>query len=97
MVRGTISPDGRSAALVLGSDSGLQLHLLDLRSGTDRTLDLKLPDQLDDSSMVWTPDGRWLFVAGASGYLSVVDVGSGGIRGLDVDLPELTQLAFRSN
>lgn len=97
VVRGTISPDGRSAALVLGGDSGLQLHLLDLRSGTDRTLDLKLPDQLDDSSMVWTPDGRWLFVAGASGYLSVVDVGSGGIRGLDVDLPELTQLAFRSD
>jgi hypothetical protein len=49
----------------------------------------------NESSMVWSPDGRWLFVAAAGGKLDAVDTRTGRIEGLGVRLPAVDQVAIR--
>jgi hypothetical protein len=102
---GVISPDGSTAAVALDGPNGqLTVHLVDLRTGA--TTDLRVPlgmsggnllagGNANENSMVWSPDGRWLFVAAAGGKLVVVDARTGRAEGLGVTLPAVDQVAIR--
>lgn len=95
---GAISPDGRTAALLQPNGQGsLNLHLLDLASGALQVTGVTTsPDRTGGArTLVWSPDGRWLFVAGGDGRL--VAVGSTGqeVR-LDVPTGAIDQIALRT-
>lgn len=97
---GTLSPDGRTAALPLATDgiSGGGIQLLDLDLGTGRQVDVtpSAPGfPLSPQWAVWSPDSRWLFVADAAGRVMKVDRGSGQVTPLGGRLPPISQLAFR--
>jgi hypothetical protein len=94
---GVISPDGATAALLLGGSPGaIAVELIDLATGHRRHVDLTLDDAVLDATMVWSPDSRWLFTIGAGGTLRAIDRGTGGVRSLGVSLPGLSQLALRN-
>ena len=73
---GVIAPDASTAAVAeTGRRGGLSVHLIDLRTGATRDLnvplgvpgsDLPLGGDSNDHSMAWSPDSRWLFVAAAA-------------------------------
>ena len=102
---GVISPDGSTAAVAeSGRNERLTVHLVDLRTGATRDLNVPvgLPDgdldvggNANENSMVWSPDGRWLFVAATGGKLVVVDTRTGRVEGLGVQLPAVDQVAIR--
>jgi hypothetical protein len=96
---GTISPDGRTAAMLLlhdGISSG-GIHLLDLDSGADRSIDVTPPGGENQMSpqLVWSPDSRWLFVTDAGGRVMIINRATGVAKPLGTRLPPLTQLALR--
>jgi hypothetical protein len=103
---GVIAPDNRTAAVAESDrDARLTVHLINLRSGTDRNLKIVLgmpgsnlapSDHLSDQLMVWSPDSRWLFVAAAGGKLVAVDARTGRAERLGVTLPAVTQVAIRA-
>ena len=102
---GVISPDGSTAAVAeSGRNERLTVHLVDLRTGATRDLnvpvgmsggDLEVGGNANENSMVWSPDGRWLFVAATGGKLVVVDMRTGRVEGLGVRLPPVDQVAIR--
>ena len=102
---GVISPDGSTAAVAeSGRNERLTVHLVDLRTGAIRDLnvpvgmsggDLDVGGNANENSMVWSPDGRWLFVAATGGKLVVVDMRTGRVEGLGVRLPTVDQVAIR--
>ncbi|HTZ28753.1 MAG TPA: hypothetical protein VMC83_32435 [Streptosporangiaceae bacterium] len=102
---GVISPDGSAAAVAEnGRNEQLTVHLVDLRTGATRDLnvpvgtaggDLEVGGNANENAMVWSPDGRWLFVAATGGKLVVVDTRTGRIEGLGVRLPAVDQVAVR--
>jgi len=78
------SPDGRTLAVVSGeADLALieirneRIHLFDVASGTDRTL-----EAANSGRLSWSPDGTRIAVD-ASGELQVVDLASGRSTVLD--------------
>jgi hypothetical protein len=102
---GVISPDGSSAAVAEnGSGGRLTVHLIDLRTGATRDLnvllhapggDLPFAADAPEQSMAWSPDGRWLFVAASGGKLVAVDPRTGRQESLGVSLPAVDQVAIR--
>ena len=92
---GSITPDGATAALFHRGTAGMSVHLIDLASGTDRVLEVPV-DQPYDGGLAWSPEGRWLFVAGADGRLYPVEAATGQVHDLGVPLPPLEQLAVRA-
>jgi hypothetical protein len=91
---GPISPDGSTAALIETDGGGRQtLHLINLDSGSDRPLTVPIADASAPDPMVFSPDGRWLFVAGLDGVLYGVRTATGVGQALDVNLPPVKQLA----
>ena len=102
---GVISPDGSTAALgEPGRNERLTVHLIDLRTGATRDLnvplgspgsDLQYGADAGEQSMAWSPDGRWLFVAASGGKLVAVDPRTGRAESLGVSLPEVEQVAIR--
>ncbi len=94
---GIIAPDGAAAALLeLSRDSQLSLHLLDLRSGADRMLSLPVSQDVDNETMAWSPDSRWLFVVTDVGAVRVVSASTGQVGWLGVPLPFISQVAVRN-
>ena len=98
-VAGLISPDGQTAAVIdiakVGSTAG-RLSLVDLSSGVEHPLATDLGTPTGSSSMVWSPDGRWLFVVTAAGHVAVIDPDTRHVRGLGLQLPFIEQLAIRA-
>jgi hypothetical protein len=103
---GVISPDGSTAAVAeAGRNEQLTVHLVNLRTGVTKDLkvpigtaggdDLEVGGNANENAMVWSPDGRWLFVAATGGKLVVVDTRTGRIEGLGVRLPAVDQVAIR--
>jgi hypothetical protein len=100
-----IAPNGSTAAVVENGRGGrLTVHLIDLATGAARDLDVRvgavggdLPVSGDvgEDSMVWSPDGRWLFVAASGGKLVVVNARTGHAESLGVSLPAVDQVAIR--
>jgi hypothetical protein len=102
---GVIAPDGSTAAVAENGRGGrLTVHLIDLHTGAARNLDvpvgavagdLPVSGDIGEDSMVWSPDGRWLFVAASGGRLVVVNARTGQAEGLGVRLPAVDQVAIR--
>lgn len=74
---------------VLGS-----IHVIELTSGKDRRFPISPSREMQDGTMVWSPDGCWLFVV-TGRTLYTVDAATSHVRDLGVRLPQLTQLAVR--
>lgn len=95
---GAISPDGRTAAIfTAGPGSTAALYLLDLTTGATHRLALPL-DQAQDGTIVWSPDGKWLFAVDAAGKLTALNARTRQTTTLIPDgipLPRLSQLAIR--
>jgi hypothetical protein len=98
---GVISPDGATAAVLLGSPQA-RIEIIDLATGAAHTLPLRIDLSEVDmgwawESMVWSPDSRWLFVA-ANGDLYAVNQRTGQITNLSHTLgpalPQLFQLSM---
>ena len=86
-VSGTISPDGRAAAIVLGSPS--QLAVIDMSSGKQILAGIH---PLADP--VWSLDGRYLFFS-QDGTVEVFDRESGNVKTLGVDVRTTEAIAVR--
>ena len=80
------------------------MHLVDLRTGATRDLnvpvgmsggDLEVGGNANENSMVWSPDGRWLFVAATGGKLVVVDTRPAGSRAWGSGCGPWEQVAIR--
>jgi hypothetical protein len=96
ILTGLVSPDGAVAAIYENESGGrLRLHLIRLAAGEDRRLDLSLAQYPDFGSMVWSPDSRWLFVAGSGGQLFPIEAATGTVVALGTQLPPVSQLAIR--
>jgi len=102
---GVIAPDDSTAAVAeSGRDGRLTVHLINLQSGASRNLNIvmgtpgnpPLGADLNDQSMVWSPDSRWLFVAAAGGKLVAVDARTGKAERLWTKLPAVSQVAIRA-
>jgi hypothetical protein len=91
---GTISPDGRTAALPRYGG----ISLVDLDSGAERPIGVALPSG-DNSQvaplMVWSPDSRWLFLPDSAGRIMVIDRATGRATALQARLPPVEQLILR--
>jgi hypothetical protein len=93
---GLIAPDGAAAAVLeLSRASQLSLHLLDLRSGADRVLSVPVSQDVDNETVAWSPDSRWLFVVTDTGAVRVVSASTGQVGSLGVQLPFISQVAVR--
>jgi hypothetical protein len=100
--RGVLSPDAGTVALFVVHEprgpthtSRIDLALLGLRSGVLRSVDVDLTGVAGDGSIVWSPDGRWVFCVGTTNGLAAVEVSSGTVSLLDPSLPSVNQLAIR--
>jgi hypothetical protein len=96
---GTISPDGRTAALPVPHDgtSGNGIQLLDLDSGAELPVNVT-PQPISTPlgpRWVWSPDSRWLFVTDAAGRVIIVNRGTGRATPLGAGLVPVTDLGFR--
>jgi hypothetical protein len=101
---GVITPDGSTAAVAENGRNGrLTVHLIDLRTGAVRDLNVRLGPpggdlplgDASEQSMAWSPDGRWLFVAASGGKLVAVNPRTGQAESLGVSLPAVDQVAIR--
>jgi hypothetical protein len=79
------------------TDQPDSISLISLDSSADRRLSVPIDsDAFGAGTAVFSPDGRWLFVAGRVGRLYAVDVRTGQPRDLGVTLPPVTQLSVRN-
>jgi hypothetical protein len=96
---GTISPDGKTAALLLPSDgiSGNGIKLLDLESGAGKPVNVTPPAPGNSlgPQWAWSPDSRWLFVTDAAGRVIVINRRTARATPLGTQLVPVTALAFR--
>jgi hypothetical protein len=94
---GVIAPDGSAAALFhLDHSTTATVALLDLHTGVRRPVRVRMSTVWFENMAVWSPDGRWLFVADAGRGLAVIDAATGEVRDLGVSLPAIEQLAVRT-
>jgi hypothetical protein len=94
---GAISPDGTTAALHEADPDGATfVHLIDLVSGVDRRLDVPIDQSFNSAPLAWSPDSRWLFIAGAGGRLFPVDIAAAQVRDLGLALPPIYDLVVRN-
>jgi len=93
---GVIAPNGSAAAVfVLGGMSRVSLHLVNLSTGADHSVDLPAGTFPSDQTLAWSPDGRWLFAVAGPGQLVAIDARTFRAVHLGVSLPYLTQIAVR--
>jgi hypothetical protein len=93
---GLISPNGRTAALVVSVLGGTSaVDLIDLASGAASWRVSVSVGSAPSSVMAWSPDSRWLFVVGSNDWLYPVDATTGVVHDLGVELPGITQVAVR--
>ncbi|HEY3632366.1 MAG TPA: hypothetical protein VGL21_15770 [Jatrophihabitantaceae bacterium] len=69
---GTISPDGRTAAVSSIGPAGTTVHLVNLTTGADRSTSVQA-DSSGSTTMVWTPDSHWLLVVDTTGHIVAID------------------------
>ncbi len=91
-------PIGLVAAVFRGSGSQLTLHLVNLISGDDQRLGVRLaPGTPGPQTLAWSPDSRWLFVVAAHGTLAVVNTRTGQEQNFGLALPRVSQIAVRAS
>jgi hypothetical protein len=93
--RGVISPNGATAALYnVGPTGKITLQLLDLVSGGQRPVAVSINQSVDEGTLVWAPDGSWLFAVGDAGQIVVINPRTATIRSLGMPLPQVSQLTI---
>jgi hypothetical protein len=95
---GTISPDGRTAAMPRHDVTSSGIGLIDLDSGAARPVEVTLPaadGYQTGSQMVWSPDSQWLFAPDDAGRVMVINRATGRATPLGTRLPPVDQLALR--
>lgn len=99
---GVISPDGTTAARFASDDyAPPTLRLIDLDTGAERMFDLTFDDMVmggpGGGAMAWSPNSRWLLVAGVpGGGVRAIDTRTGRVRTLGGGLPRVSQVAVRT-
>lgn len=88
---GVISHDGRYAAFSSYGRTEPELHIVDLRTGADRDVG----PTYWMTSLVWSPDDRYVFYVDAESHLSVFDSVSHEARVLLPVLPRVGQFTAR--
>jgi hypothetical protein len=92
---GLIAPDGSVAAVTQMTGGQNSLKLVDLSTGTVRTVLAQVGSAgIDQASLAWSPDSRWLFAALSSGKIAAIDVATGRVTSFGVRLPPVSQLAI---
>jgi hypothetical protein len=96
---GLIAPNGRAAAIVVpNADGTVNVHVINLWTGADWSTNVDVSTQGDPSSngssMVWSPDGTWLFVADGDGSLRAVNVATETIQAVDTPIRPIVQVAI---
>lgn len=95
---GLISPDGRYAAVVGSAGTTTsegRLSLIHLTTGTRQIMPTSIGAPTGPARMVWSPDGRWLFVVVEHGQIAAIDPADGQITDLGITLPPVSQLGVR--
>jgi len=94
-VSGTISPDGRTAAVLGGGAAGTTVHLINLDTGADRSTSVQVDGGPGSTTMVWTPDSHWLLAVDTIGHIVAVDP-NGRSRILTSGETPITAIALRA-
>ncbi|MDQ1739938.1 MAG: hypothetical protein QOE53_1590, partial [Pseudonocardiales bacterium] len=96
---GMLSPDGRTAAMLVPSDgiSASSIQLLDLDSGAALPVlvNISAPEFQLGPQWAWSPDSRWLFVADTAGRVIIIDRGTGRATPLRTRLAPINRLVLR--
>lgn len=87
--RGVPAPDGRATAVFDGGTAAT--YLLGLAPGARR----RVQGPTGDGAAVWSPDSRWLFLAGSDGAVWAVDPATAAATMLGISLAPPVQLAVR--
>ena len=94
--RGVVSPDGSTAAVPVADNYGtITVHLINLTTGADHAVAVRMSGSPSNQSMAWSPDSNWLFVAASGGRLLAVNARNRHVQDLGVTLPYITQVAVR--
>lgn len=93
---GVISPDGSTALVADLERSKTRMWLIDLSSGQRYPVPVAGSDRryVDPHSMAWSPDGRWALIVQGTAVVAV-DARIRGVHRLELDLPEVNQVAVR--
>lgn len=96
MTPGVISPDGSTALVADPERNEVRMWLIDLDSGQRHAVDVAGSAQryVDPGTMAWSPDGRWVLLVHDSAVLAV-EARTRVVHRLELDLPEVTQVAVR--
>lgn len=93
---GVVAPDGSTAAVIEAARYGhVQLKFIDLSSGATTTIDAPVTQASTSQALAWSPDSRWLFVAGQGGKLVAINAATHRVERLGVQLPDVSQIAVR--
>ena len=91
---GVISPDGHTAALLQYATNGTKVILINLQTGSSHVLDVAANGTgTADSTLVFSPDGRYLVVDGVTGVVTI-DTRTGRV-GSPLPIPPVSALAVR--
>ena len=77
------SPDGMRIAFLRGTPLSTKLVIVDATTGETISTTAYLRE-VDHDTVAWSPDGRMITIADASGDLSLVDVATGSVTRLDL-------------
>jgi hypothetical protein len=93
---GVVSPDGKTAAVIVISQPGVaaRLDLISLTTGAVTEVPVQVAQAALSQSLAWSPDSRWLFVVTAHGGLAAVDPRTGLPRDLRLGLSGLSQIVI---
>ena len=72
-----------------------RVHLINLTTGADDAIPVRLSANPSNESMAWSPDGNWLFVCASGGRLVAVNAHKRHVQSLGFTLPYVTQVAIR--
>jgi hypothetical protein len=94
---GSISPDGTNVVVVSTNGQGGEAAatLVELDNGASRPIELPLTPTSGEGTIVWSPDGRWLFAVDASQQLKVINARTLAVADLVPGLPSIHQLVVR--
>jgi hypothetical protein len=93
---GAISPDGTAVVVYAYGQAGdVSATMVDLDNGATHTIDLPLDPRGAEGTVVWSPDGRWLFVVDSMSQLKVIDARTRAVSDVVPGLPPVGQLVVR--
>jgi len=93
---GVVSPDGSTAAVLERNKHGqITVQLITMQSGAVTALNVAIDPSTPYDTLAWSPDSKWLFIAGTYGRLLAWNARTMQVHDLGVQLPDITQVAIR--